>query len=79
VGNRFATGRAELRVAALSRAGGTCEWVGCDVADGVEVHHIVPVAEGGSDDLRNLRVLCAEHHRQVRELRGRRDRFQTAR
>lgn len=79
VRNRFATSRAKLRVAALTRAGGTCEWVGCDVADGVEVHHVVPVAEGGSDDLRNLRVLCAEHRRQVRELRGRSDRWRIAR
>ena len=69
----------ELRIAALTRAGGTCEWTGCDVADGVEVHHIVPVAEGGSDAPHNLRVLCAEHGREVRELRERKVRYRTAR
>ena len=79
VKNETATSLVDLRIAALTRAGGTCEWAGCDVTDGVEVHYILPVADGGSDAPHNLRVLCAEHDRQVRELRGRRARFRSAR
>lgn len=29
----------------------------------IEVHHIVPLADGGEDSLWNLAVLCAHHHR----------------
>jgi predicted HNH restriction endonuclease len=29
----------------------------------VEVHHIIPLCEGGEDGLWNLSVLCAHHHR----------------
>lgn len=29
---------------------------------GLEVHHITPVAEGGSDDLENLETLCSDCH-----------------
>ncbi len=30
-----------------------------------EVDHIIPVVEGGSNDLTNLRTLCLPHHRQA--------------
>lgn len=29
----------------------------------IEVHHIVPMAEFGAEDLANLSILCAHHHR----------------
>lgn len=29
----------------------------------IEVHHIVPLCEGGEDGIWNLSVLCAHHHR----------------
>lgn len=29
----------------------------------IEVHHIIPMAEGGEDGLWNLAVLCGHHHR----------------
>ena len=29
----------------------------------IEVHHIIPLCEGGEDGLWNLSVLCAHHHR----------------
>lgn len=29
----------------------------------IEVHHIIPMSEGGEDGLWNLAVLCAHHHR----------------
>ncbi|MDE1812603.1 MAG: HNH endonuclease [Thaumarchaeota archaeon] len=33
----------------------------CQV-DTIEVHHIKPVSEGGTNDLENLMVLCPNHH-----------------
>lgn len=29
----------------------------------IEVHHIIPMAESGAEDLSNLSTLCAHHHR----------------
>jgi hypothetical protein len=39
-----------------------CEVCGDPVVKELEVHHIVPRAEGGSNDLRNLVVLCEKCH-----------------
>jgi 5-methylcytosine-specific restriction protein A len=36
----------------------------------VEVDHVIPVVEGGTDDLINLQGLCLAHHRE----KGGRDR-----
>lgn len=35
----------------------------CDQKRWLDVHHIVPLNEGGSDDLENLTTLCKAHHR----------------
>lgn len=35
----------------------------------LEVHHIVPVAEGGKDEPRNLLLLCTECHAEVHRRR----------
>ena len=32
----------------------------------IDVHHIIPLSEGGTDDKANLRGLCKMHHNQVR-------------
>ncbi|MCD4827935.1 MAG: HNH endonuclease [Candidatus Cloacimonetes bacterium] len=29
----------------------------------IEVHHIIPLCDGGEDHIENLSVLCAHHHR----------------
>jgi 5-methylcytosine-specific restriction endonuclease McrA len=34
----------------------------------VEIHHIIPVAEGGSNEVSNLTTLCAFHHDLVHQL-----------
>jgi hypothetical protein len=35
----------------------------CENRRWLDVHHIVPVAESGFDELDNLRMLCSEHHK----------------
>ena len=55
------------------RADHRCEVVDCehptfDTADGdryVEIHHIVPLADGGEDTIDNVACLCPAHHREV--------------
>lgn len=52
-----------LRLAVMSRDGHRCQIAGprCTVA-AVEVDHIVPWSEGGSDALDNLQAVCPECH-----------------
>lgn len=52
-----------------------CGWVvaekniitkrGVQWAKGNELHHIVPVSEGGANDFNNLILLCPNHHKQA--------------
>lgn len=53
-------GRNEIRRYALRRDGAACRL--CGFNECVEVHHIVPVSEGGSNDLSNVVTLCPNHH-----------------
>ncbi len=60
-----------IRDAALRRARGCCESCkepGFEMANGaryLETHHIVPVSEGGPDELWNMIALCPDHHRRA--------------
>jgi len=51
--------------AAILRSRPGCEWnegmVACE-AKATTVDHITPRAEGGTDDVTNLRPLCRSHH-----------------
>jgi hypothetical protein len=40
----------------------TCVVPGCRVSDGLEIDHIIPVAEDGPTELDNLALLCHHHH-----------------
>lgn len=59
--------------AALLRAAGRCEMPSCDVvpfnrddnSPYLEVHHIVPLAEDGEDQLTNVAALCPRCHREL--------------
>ena len=63
------------------RAGYRCEVEGCTspaflTDDGeryVEAHHLVPLAQGGKDEIENTACLCPTHHREVHHGRSRRD------
>jgi 5-methylcytosine-specific restriction endonuclease McrA len=52
-------GAARLREKVLQRDGGC---VLCAADEHLTVHHIVSVADGGTNDLSNLVVLCERHH-----------------
>ena len=41
-------------------------------AKGYEAHHIIPLAEGGKDVPRNIRVIKKEKHRQIHKNRRKR-------
>jgi hypothetical protein len=44
---------------------GKCQVPGCRHAVFVDVHHLIPKAEGGSSDPANLITLCSAHHRAI--------------
>lgn len=50
----------EIRMRALERAGYQCEE--CGATEKLQVHHIIPLSKGGSNDLSNLKVLCERCH-----------------
>src|SRR5215211_7088796 len=49
----------KLRAAVIARDGGC---VVCGATDALEVHHLVPMWQGGADSLDNLEVRCHSHH-----------------
>jgi 5-methylcytosine-specific restriction endonuclease McrA len=42
-----------------------CRWQLDDYGEGVEVHHIIPVAAGGTHEPTNLIALCPNHHKEA--------------
>jgi hypothetical protein len=54
-----------LRRAVLRRDGARCRVTGCRHATFVDVHHLVPRAEGGPHTPENLVTLCSAHHRAI--------------
>jgi hypothetical protein len=55
---------AQLRRAVRQRDGHACRNCGATKADGLRlsVHHLIPVALGGRDELSNLLLLCSRCH-----------------
>jgi 5-methylcytosine-specific restriction endonuclease McrA len=56
------------RDAVYARDGGRCTYRGatgkrCGSRHNLQIDHIVPFANGGSNALSNLRLLCAHHNR----------------
>jgi len=38
---------------------GHCRWPGCERREGLQIHHLVPRSQGGTDDIANLTAVCA--------------------
>ena len=56
------------RAALRKRAGGSCEWPGCDRSVAfTNAHHLVHWGHGGGTDLNNLVLLCYRHHWMIHE------------
>ena len=47
----------------FAKARHKCETPGCNHTRFLEIHHIVPRSEGGSNDIRNMKLLCSACHR----------------
>ena len=72
VAPRRAPIKAEAKHEVVARDEGCCAFVGaggkrCDSNRWLHVHHVVPVAKGGTDDPTNLVLLCSEHHALVHQ------------
>lgn len=57
--------RFEIRM----RAGGRCthplvDGSLCNSSKDLEIHHIIEVAHGGTDQIENLQLLCRKHHQE---------------
>ena len=73
VGTRDAAARAKQSIPparrrqVLRRDGGCCQVPGCRNGTFVDVHHLCPRAEGGTNELENLVTVCGAHHRAIHE------------
>lgn len=54
--------------ALIDRDGFKCGW--CGSKDNLEIDHIIPRSLGGTNDLKNLRILCRDCHRPRRNPRN---------
>ena len=53
---------ASLKHAVHLRDGFQCTETGCLERRWLDLHHIIPVSEGGLNSLGNIRTLCSRHH-----------------
>lgn len=60
--NNFIQNLMDARKAIVSRDGGKCKW--CESTVNLEVHHILPKSQGGTDAANNLVTLCHKCHKQ---------------
>ncbi len=54
--------RRKLKEIAFKEYGEKCEV--CDYSLSVDIHHLIPRSEGGTNDMENISVLCPNHHRE---------------
>ena len=55
---------------ALLRDKGSCQFIlesgkKCGAKYWIDLHHKIPISEGGGDEMENLITLCSAHHRMV--------------
>ena len=72
---KYMTFRHELKRYLLSHRGNKCQNCGCvyktqkDAMDSLQVHHVIPVKDGGEDNDDNLILLCFDCHQGKHEHR----------
>lgn len=49
---------ARHKAALLERDGNICAWCGREMLGNTQIDHVVPLCRGGTNDLKNLQVLC---------------------
>lgn len=54
---------ARLRRLVMDRAGGRCQYPGCERKAWLQIHHVQHWIDGGPTSAANLCVLCSSHHR----------------
>ena len=42
-----------------------CHIEGCNCKNSLDIHHIIPLSQNGSNEMENLIPLCKEHHKGV--------------
>ncbi len=60
---------AQIRHKVHLRDKGKCTHSNCDQQRWLDLHHVIPVKQGGQNTLENLRTLCAAHHK-IEHLEG---------
>jgi 5-methylcytosine-specific restriction endonuclease McrA len=63
-GNNFA-----IRHSLIEERNGACEVCGFSCEFCLQVHHIMPIAKGGTNDKSNLALLCANCHAAVEKMK----------
>lgn len=56
---------AAIKKQILKRAGGVCEYPGCDERHFLELEHIKPYAKGGGHEIENLKLYCKAHNQRA--------------
>lgn len=62
---RDRTAQHRFRARVLARDGHRCRVDGCGATEDLVAHHVIGLADGGDDDVRNGLTLCARHHREL--------------
>ncbi len=55
----------KLKHQVFLRDKGKCTKKSCENSRWIEIHHVIPISRGGTNELPNLTTLCSSHHRQL--------------
>lgn len=79
IGSHYKTGRPikdvvktqhALKLRLIELRGSCCEQCGCPKTNILNVHHKIRKADGGSDNLENLQLICPNCHAEIHYLAG---------
>jgi len=58
-------GSIRSQIKGILRKRGELVCICCGAQEHLELHHILPLAMGGNNDISNLMVLCHDHHMEI--------------